>query len=317
MNKSQKEMIKLLQQLMKNLNISFIENETNIKYEEYYFNGIQIPQDIEIKNIDFNSSKISWKVNKINFKNIDNKNVKYKVEIKKENEEDNYTQVYEGEENNCIINNLIENVYYEVRICSFYDDLNGPWSKNKKFKSMEIDSIILRESQRENEFLQKIYEWSGYKGMELIYRGTRDGTTTKTFHEKCDNQGPTICLYKNEKGHIFGGYADISWSSDGENHSAPKSFIFTLTNIHGTQPTKFPNSDSNFCVYHHINDGPTFGGCEDIDFHNDFTKNSFTTYFPCRYKDVLDKGKSIFTSDFNNNNQNFKVKEIEVFKLFK
>lgn len=42
--------------------------------------------------------------------------------------------------------------------------------------------------------------------MILLYRGTKDGTTSYKFHEKCDDQGPTICLYKNEKGHIFGGY---------------------------------------------------------------------------------------------------------------
>ena len=36
--------------------------------------------------------------------------------------------------------------------------------------------------------------------MELLYRGSRDGTTSNIFHNKCDNKGPTICLYKNEKG---------------------------------------------------------------------------------------------------------------------
>ena len=34
--------------------------------------------------------------------------------------------------------------------------------------------------------------------MKLLYRGTKDGTTSLKFHEKCDNKGPTICLYKND-----------------------------------------------------------------------------------------------------------------------
>ena len=33
----------LLQETMKNLKISYIEDENKIKYEEYYFNGIPTP----------------------------------------------------------------------------------------------------------------------------------------------------------------------------------------------------------------------------------------------------------------------------------
>ena len=45
-NKNQKEINIIFQQLMKNLNISF--NDNNIKYEEYYFNGLPIPKDNKI-----------------------------------------------------------------------------------------------------------------------------------------------------------------------------------------------------------------------------------------------------------------------------
>ena len=49
MNKNQKEMKKLFEQIMKSIRISFNEKECNIKYEEYIFNGIPSPKDIEIK----------------------------------------------------------------------------------------------------------------------------------------------------------------------------------------------------------------------------------------------------------------------------
>ena len=42
--------------------------------------------------------------------------------------------------------------------------------------------------------------------MELLYRGTRDGMNSKNFHEKCDEKGPTITLFRNDKGNLFGGY---------------------------------------------------------------------------------------------------------------
>ena len=42
----------------------------------------------------------------------------------------------------------------------------------------------------------------------------------------------------------------------------------------------------------------------------------FNTSFPYTYKDTLGKGKSIFTGDFNNKTDYFKIKEIEVtFKI--
>ena len=35
--------------------------------------------------------------------------------------------------------------------------------------------------------------------MKLLYRGTRDGMEGNYFHNKCNNEGPTISLFKNEK----------------------------------------------------------------------------------------------------------------------
>ena len=149
--------------------------------------------------------------------------------------------------------------------------------------------------------------------MKLLFRGTRDGMDNICFHNKCNNQGPTISLFKNEKGNIFGGYASTDWTSINNYKSAPDSFIFTLTNIHGTEPTKFPNSDSRYSIYDSSDRGPTFGSGHDIRIY----KNGSYANFPSAYQDILGKGKSIFTGDLNNNNQSFKLKEIEVFKIFK
>ena len=206
-NKNLKEMKLYSQQPMKNIKIIFNEKENNIIYDEYYFNGISIPKDITFSDIGINSFKISWKIDDI--KNIDNKEIKYKVEIRKENEK--FKLSYEGNNNNCIINNLESDTYYEIRICSFYNNIISNWTKIYKIKTKDIDSIILKNNERKNEFINKIIEWSGYKSMELIYRGTRDGMTSKDFHNKCDNKGKTICLFLNEKDNIFGGYFSIPW----------------------------------------------------------------------------------------------------------
>ena len=217
---------------------------------------------------------------------------------------------------NYLINNLDRNTNYEIRICSVYNDINSIYSEIKKVKTNEFDSLILKESNRVDEFIKKIYEWSGCNNMKLLYRGTRDGMGGNYFHNKCNNKGPTISLFKNEKGNIFGGYASTDWTSCNNYKSAPESFIFTLTNIHGTEPTKFPNSNTSLSIYDGSNYGPIFGGGHDI-YTLSGSNNSSASGFPDSYKDILGKGRSIFTGDLNNNNISFNLKEIEVFKIFK
>ena len=239
-NKNEKEMKKLNDTLMRNIKISFEEKENKVKYEEYLFNGIPSPKNIEFKDIDINSLKVYWKIDDINILNIDKNKIKFKIEIRKETSDDNFNKIYEENELNYLINNLDFNTNYEIRICSVYNDINSIYSEIKKVKTNEFDSLILNESKRYDEFIKKIYEWSGYNNMKLLYKGTRDGMEGKYFHNKCNNQGPTISLFKNEKGNIFGGYTSIEWTSCNNYKSASESFIFTLTNIHGTEPTKFP-----------------------------------------------------------------------------
>ena len=73
-NETNNDMNTLFFTLMRNLEISFIENENSIKYEEYFFNGLPNPKGIEIKDITQNSANISWKIDKFKINNIDNKN---------------------------------------------------------------------------------------------------------------------------------------------------------------------------------------------------------------------------------------------------
>ena len=152
--------------------------------------------------------------------------------------------------------------------------------------------------------------------MELLYRGTKDGMTAQNFHNKCNNKGKTICLCLNDKNNIFGGYSSIPWTNDGGNKTSNDCFLFTLTNIHNTEPTKFRYIKGR-SVYLDKKYGPVFGGGSDLYFGNqkgDFTiQYSNLSFFPTSYEDILGKGKSVFTGDLNNDY--IKLKEIEIFKL--
>ena len=316
-NKSNKESRKLFQELMRNLKFEFVEKETCIKYTDYFFNGIPAPKNIEINNISMDSADITWKIDDLNILNLNNKEIKFLVEIRKGKEK--FVKVYDGNNTNFKFRDLIRNTEYEFRICSYFNNIIGNWSEIKKFKTLEslIDSKILNESKREKEFLSKIYEWTNYKKLELIYRASRDGMNSNNFHNKCDNKNPTLILYKINKDSIFGGYTSLSWSNSGGYRPDPQAFIFTLKNIHNYEPNKFNTKDNSQGVYHDSNYGPTFGeGC-DIYINQHFLKSDSSSDFHCRYVDTTGKGRSLFTGDFNNSNSSFRIKEIEVFQIYK
>ena len=93
-NKNKKEMNGLFKILMRNLKISFEENEkVLIIYENYYFNGIQIPKEFEFQDIETKNFKIFWKIDNINILNIDINNIKFIVEIRKENKNKKFVKV--------------------------------------------------------------------------------------------------------------------------------------------------------------------------------------------------------------------------------
>ena len=45
-------------------------------------------------------------------------------------------------------------------MCSFYNNIISNWTQIQKVKTKDFDNIILRESGREKELLNKILEWS-------------------------------------------------------------------------------------------------------------------------------------------------------------
>ena len=149
-NKNKKEMVNLFKEPMKNLKINFIKEENNIKYTEYYFNGSEYNlKSIEFSDISFNKFKITWKVEdflKLNLNN-QNKNVIFRVEMRKENKNKNelFKVVYEGKEFNCSIYNLEPETTYEIKINIIFDNIIIDESDLQKISTKAIDSLILKE----------------------------------------------------------------------------------------------------------------------------------------------------------------------------
>ena len=62
----------------------------------------------------------------------------------------------------------------------------------------------------------KLREWIGNDYQwRLIYRASEHEYTASSFHECCNDKGPTLIVIKSDGGWIFGGYTTQSWSGNG------------------------------------------------------------------------------------------------------
>ena len=261
-SKNKKEIEIFLSKLMKNIKINFNEEKCDINYEEYNFNGINVPKDIKIQDINSKTLKVSWNLDEIKIENIDINKINFKVDIKEENTDELFNTVYEDRNKNCLIENLNKNTNYEIRIYSLYNNIYSDSINVLHKTDFFSESEILNQNDK-----NIILNWLNplYQGkkiyLKLIYRRGND-LSYETFHAKCDNKGPTlvICKSKNEK---FGGYTNINWkSSEGEGIQSSNSFIFSINKNIKYNYTNTKNSS----IYLHAKHGPDF--CWDFVFNS-------------------------------------------------
>ena len=91
-----------------------------------------------------------------------------------------------------------------------------------------LDSKIINENEKYNEKLKKWINPSRKIKAQLLYRKTENGDKISTFHELCDNKGPTLTLFRLDKGDIVGIYTPLSWDSTSGWKSDMDIFIFYL-----------------------------------------------------------------------------------------
>ncbi|CAF1387192.1 unnamed protein product [Rotaria sordida] len=167
----------------------------------------------------------------------------------------------------------------------------------------------------QEEHQKKLNEFYGKTNQrwELIYKATRDGFDTNTFHSRCNNKGPTMTIIQSNNNYLFGGYTAIPWTSDVSWKNDTTAFLFTLTNPHNIPPTKYLINPGKavHTVHHNSSCGPYFGAGPDMYLANGSnSNNSSRTNFPASYLDTTGKGNDTFTGA-----SNFTTSDIEVFKL--
>ncbi|WAR31590.1 IFI44-like protein, partial [Mya arenaria] len=114
--------------------------------------------------------------------------------------------------------------------------------------------------------MDQLEQWigSGPKTFTLLYSITRDGCDPTTFHQKCDNQGPTVTVLYNPQGSIYGGYAGQSWNQSGNWIQDASAFLFQTRFSGNIKQMKFPNKKYAYSLNGNSSYGPTFGGGYDL-----------------------------------------------------
>ena len=320
MEKQMKAMDELHAKVMKDLKIEWDSEKRKLSFTRHLINGAPVPKDVVFPIIYNISVDVSWNCGEEELSEEERKELVYCVGVKKaaENEE-GWKEVYRGKDKKCSASGLEKNTEYNVRVKCVIRELQGMWSDVAIFrtKNLTIDSDILLKETNGEAFEKKLSKWCRAKNFELLYRGSRDAFNANNFHRLCDNKGKTLVLVKNTSGHVFGGFASVPWTSpSGSYKQAPGSFIFTLTNMHGIKPTKFPliNGYDTNALYHRSDYGPTFGNGHNLHVANNCNVNASSyANFPYAYNDITGKGNSIFSS--NASTRNFQVQEIEVFRI--
>ena len=146
-----------------------------------------------------------------------------------------------------------------------------------------------------DKFMDQLEQWigKGPKKFDLLYAITRDGCNTTTFHQKCDNQGPTVTVLYNQQGSIYGGYTAASWDQSNQYKNDATAFLFRLQYNNGSATNKFPCKNPGEAIYAYSSYGPTFGGGHDLNAFSGTINNS-GGYF------ALNGNMNNFSNSYNN-----------------
>ena len=216
-----------------------------------------------------------------------------------------------------VVNNTNDkiNELYSI-VNNLTNEVKNLKEKNQKLEERveEMEKLLLlpykenlaKELQKQKD-MNRIKEWiSPGKDIKfkLLFKKSRDGNTTKDFHDLCDNKGKTLIIIETTEGRKFGGVAYDNWNANDSWRANPKDFVFSLD-----LNKKYNYSGSGTTTIGDLNYGFTFGNLRtsevDICFDNESLNDGISNSSP-----------SFKTNkELNNGNEKFRTKEIEVYQI--
>ena len=168
---------------------------------------------------------------------------------------------------------------------------------NNNINEQELIINWIKEKTNKNDFKFK-----------LIYKMSEKGTNCKTFHEYCDNKGPTLILIETTTNRKFGGFTPLNWKSEGGQiyDKSNQTFIFSLN----LKKKYYMFDKEKMAIQCYSNKGPIFGA-HDFSLKENMSKGQTYANNNCNFlKDhnlELTGGKGEYES--------FDTKEFEVFQV--
>lgn len=107
--------------------------------------------------------------------------------------------------------------------------------------------------------------------MELIFRASRDGDSSKSFHSKCNGKSNTLTIIKTSVGKRFGGFSLGEWSSEDDYIKDEKAFLFSIDD---KEFYFIKKEQSEYAIFCNKNYGPTFGKGPDFCISSNCRNNS-------------------------------------------
>ena len=149
-----------------------------------------------------------------------------------------------------------------------------------------------------------------FNNIKLLYRGSRDGDSTKICHELCDNKKNVLIIIKSDNNYVFGGYSKIGFKTNNSERFDylidNNSFLFSI-NFKRIYPVI--NNTKIIC---HIKD--TYGLCFDssLVFYDYFMQRNDNVI----YSKIREKFNGLNNDyEMNGGKDKFQCKELEVFQL--
>ncbi len=162
----------------------------------------------------------------------------------------------------------------------------------------------------------------------LLYRGSRDGFVSSSFHSKCDGYTKTITIIQSSNSNIFGGYTEAIWNASSKQYSYDnKAFLFSIVNSKN-KPIMIKPHEFQQAIYVDSQHMPVFGGAKNNNNNynrqssniNDPTQSDIMLVDNCNqnHKSFSNLGTSydynkVDSKTFLAGSEYFKVNEIEVY----
>lgn len=211
--------------------------------------------------------------------------------------------------------NIIYNILKENNLLAISNIISNSEEVNLILNTLKKIEIENNRTTKNN--ISYLYQSTENIIFKLVYRATRDGDSSRDFHNKCDKIGPNITLLKTNNNVKFGGFTNCNWGVpenaedkkndvQGVQKSDPDSFCFSLT----SKKIYLHNIEKDGAIFCSNKYGPTFSD-------NIFAVNNkmLSKGGYCTKKD-----KSFFVGqkkdyEISGGKKTFQIKELEIFEI--